>query len=109
MKHIFLAALFFIASISSAAESDKYKHCVARSRVYVRVATLRDAGFSPQEAWAKFISADAAFPGTSKDERKAIANQIYFDPDYDRAGGDAFFEQVVRRCMESPNKWTPLK
>jgi hypothetical protein len=91
-----------------AARHKKAAYCDAKSRIYTQTAEQRDLRGTPQGSWEFFIKAEY-WKNVPKKEIKSIINQVYFDPAFERAGGNALFNQMLDVCLNGPRKLTPLK
>lgn len=89
-------------------ENKKGRYCYMKGHLYMQSALQRDSGGSPQKSFEWFTS-DKSWDVVPLAEIKKAINQIYFDPAFAYAGGDALFNQVTDICMNGPKKWKPLK
>jgi len=87
----------------------KDQYCIIRSHVYMDAAERRDIGQSPQEAWQQLFASDNAWFPVQKEDRKHIINQVYFDPAFEQARGQALQYQMMELCLHEKKGYEPLK
>jgi hypothetical protein len=98
-----LALLGTIATQANAQTPDQQKHwnhCVAVSSTYVAAAAARNHGIDAQA----FVNVHAKDTPLSRKQLAGITNDVYFDPRFERAGGEPLRMQVLNICMRGPQK-----
>ena len=98
-----------VAESSNAKTFTKDQYCIIRSHVYMNAAERRDIGQSPQEAWQQLFASDDAWFPVQKEDRKYIINQVYFDPAFKQAHGQALQYQMMQLCLRGKKEYEPLK
>jgi hypothetical protein len=80
--------------------------CLREGAIYQSAASLRDGGVPPQQALHTLSSMEQQ--GISEAFVKHAINQVYFDPGFANAGGQALGHQVANLCMHPHGTFTPL-
>ncbi|SAK53328.1 hypothetical protein AWB78_01315 [Caballeronia calidae] len=88
-------------------ERDVMNICMLEGAIYRQAASSRDSGNSPQMArqglaWTKS-------EGFSDRFVKTAINNVYFDPGFANAGGEALANQVAEHCMYPNGRFVPLR
>lgn len=95
---ITLAASIFLAPFAySATHTDNQQmHCLRVGYAYKEAAFFRDHGMSPQQTF-KALAALKKQIGESN--LKKIINNVFFNPAFTYAGGDALMNQIEGICL----------
>lgn len=118
MKTLFIAALLTTLAAPAIAygqtadqetrkaAAKKQYICLLTGNFYQTVASYRDSGETP-DAVLKQTDGYSKIP---LENRKKIINNVFFDRDFQFAGGTALSSQVANTCMFGSNpKMQPLK
>lgn len=101
--------VIFSFFFSVAAYADQELTCLWEGATYKAAAAQRDRGMSPQEAFDEDKSSDGSRMQNGLSDRvvRRIVNLVYFDPDFEDAGGQALADQVYSLCMRRLYKPLP--
>lgn len=98
-----------VPKTDTAIESDKVRVCAIKGGIYRSAAFSRDQGQSPQDAFRYAEALTRAAPSIPEQFVKNAVNQVYFDPGFAYAGGEALQMQVALMCTGQRPAFQPLK
>ena len=106
---------FLFPAVASAQEGialKKQRSCISISHIYRNAAHYRNDGERPETTY-KFIqqafNSEAHEFGIKESDIKKIINKVYFDPQFQFAGGEALETQMYQICMGKYKPIEPLK
>lgn len=105
MNRASIVALLFVAA-SAQAQQPTANYCSLLGSVYQTAASARDTRRSPDDALKLTRPYAAAVPELLRIE---IINQMYFDPRFAMARGEALRVTVRNECMNPSPQYQPLQ
>lgn len=104
MNKIILAVLLTVASLGANATGDMHI-CSLKSSVYEAAAAWRDSNVPPETAFKMAKQ----YKEVEIEDLKKIINTVYFNPDFQRAGGYPLRQQIMDLCLNGPKNWKPVQ
>jgi hypothetical protein len=107
MKPIYLAALLFptfALAQTPPFTPQQQKACTIEAQAFQFAASYRDSGLSPQQT----LSAMSATKDVPQKALKGLINTVYFDSNFQGAGGEPLFNQVYQACLYPNGRFQPL-